>query len=117
MSYPVAKVFNSTNYPVYGRVEYVSIFCSDDNCGVIQPLTRWVAKHRGVCLIKKVSATIQISNKETIEATPYTSSGTSYSSFAVVQVGTNQFAVTRLVNAMEDEIPADYVEPTEKQKD
>ena len=51
-----------------------------------------------------------------IEATPYTSSGTSYSSFAVINTGGNSFAVTRVVTATKEELPSDYKEPVSQQK-
>jgi hypothetical protein len=50
-----------------------------------------------------------------ISAEPYTSAGTTYSQFAVIQMDTHSFEVTRRVTAG-DEKPLDYVEPTEKQK-
>ncbi|WP_299181090.1 hypothetical protein [uncultured Chryseobacterium sp.] len=114
MSYPLVKITNSTNYIASGKVSYMSIFCSDDNY-TVTPNTTWQAGSRGVCLLTEISATLQTPNGN-IQATPYTSSGTSYSEFAIIQTGTNSFAVTRIVNMAENEIPEDYVEPTVQQK-
>ncbi|MDE9448417.1 hypothetical protein KKJ04_23700, partial [Xenorhabdus bovienii] len=72
------------------------------------------ASSRGVCLLTKITATVRTPNGD-IEAVPYTSSGTSYSQFAIIQTGNNTFEVTRRVTYA-DEIPEDYIEPTEKQK-
>ncbi|RKS96051.1 hypothetical protein [Chryseobacterium defluvii] len=114
MSYPLVKITNSTNYIASGKVSYMSIFCSDDDYSVT-PNTTWEAKSRGVCLLTEISATIKTPNGEVV-ATPYTSSGTSYSNFAILQTGPNSFAVTRIVNLSEDQVPEDYVEPTVQQK-
>jgi hypothetical protein len=64
--------------------------------------------------VTEISATV-VTPKGNIQATSYSSSGTSYSQFAVIEVGDNKFEVTRRVNAMEDKVPADHVEPTENQ--
>ena len=114
MAYPLVKIFNSTTYNVDGKVSYASIFCSNDDYNVTTH-TEWTAKHRGVCLVTEISAVVKTPTGN-IQAKPYKSSGTSYSSFAVIQVGQNKFEVTRRVNEMEDEVPEDYVEPTEDQK-
>ncbi|MFQ5980198.1 MAG: hypothetical protein ACE5OZ_18855 [Candidatus Heimdallarchaeota archaeon] len=115
MAYPLVTIHNSTNFNVEGKVSYLSFFCSDDNYSAT-PGTTWKAKSRGVCLVTEITALVKTPNGD-IQATPYTSSGTSYSKFAVIPVGgENKFAVTRIVSAMEDKVPADYVEPTENQK-
>ncbi|MEQ1962270.1 hypothetical protein ABLB69_03655 [Xenorhabdus khoisanae] len=113
MAYPLVNIFNSTNFNVKGKVEYASIFCSNDDYSVT-PLTAWEALSREVCLLTKITATVKTPNGD-IEASPYTSSGTSYSQFAIIQTGSNSFEVTRRVNYT-DEIPDDYIEPIEKQK-
>ncbi|PLT48033.1 hypothetical protein B8V81_0165 [Paenibacillus pasadenensis] len=56
----------------------------------------WRASGRGVCLLTRISATVRTPSGD-IAAEPYTSSGTSYSQFAIIQVGVNQFRVTRVV--------------------
>lgn len=115
MSYPLVKIHDSTNYNVSGKVSYMSIFCSDDDYSAT-PSTTWQASSRGVCLLTKITATVKTPNGD-IVATPYTSSGTSYSQFAVINTGGNTFAVTRVVTSVEnEEIPDDYVEPTTQQK-
>ena len=113
MGYPLVKIHNSTNYKVSGKVRYMSAFCSDDDYSV-EPGRRWTAKSRGVCLLTKVSATIHHPKKD-LYARPYTSTGTSYSEFAVIKMS-GKYAVTRVVTLTEDDIPADYVEPTTEQK-
>lgn len=114
MSYPLVEIYNSTNFVVSGKVDYASIFCSDDNY-TVSPLTTWKASSRGVCLLTKITATVKTPNGD-IVATPYESSGTSYSQFAIIQKSPTVFAVTRIVNMLEDVAPEDHVEPTEQQK-
>ena len=63
----------------------------------------------------EISATLQTPNGN-IVATSYTSSGTSYSKFAIIQTSPTAFEVTRRVTGSEDTVPADYIEPTEQQK-
>ena len=79
------------------------------------PNTAWQASSRGVCLVTEITATVKTPNGN-IVATPYSSSGTSYSQFAIIQTGANSFEVTRRVSALEDAIPEGHLEPTEKQK-
>lgn len=114
MAYPVVKITNSTKYVVEGDAVYCSVFCSDDHY-IVEGGMAWEAKDRGVCLLKKITATVK-TPLGNIEATPYTSSGTSYSQFAVIDLGSNKFSVTRVVNGTEDFPPENYVEPTEQQK-
>jgi hypothetical protein len=114
MSYPLVHIVNSTNFTVSGTVSYMSIFCSNDNYS-IGPNASWTASSRGVCLVTEISAVVQTSGGN-VQASAYTSSGTSYSQFAVVQTGTTSFAVTRLVSGAEDAAPSDHVDPTEHQK-
>lgn len=114
MSYPLVEIKNSTNFIATGNVDYASIFCSNDSY-TVTPLTTWKAKSRGVCLLTKITATVQTPTGN-IVATPYESSGTSYSQFAIIQTGPTSFAVTRIVNMLEDVAPEDHVEPTTQQK-
>lgn len=114
MSYPLVNITNSTQFIASGTVSYMSIFCSNDDY-TVTPNTQWQANSRGVCLVTEISATVKTPNGDFV-ATPYTSSGTSYSQFAILQTGINSFEVTRRVSLSEDEIPKDYIEPTEKQK-
>lgn len=114
MAYPLVTIANSTNYIATGKVYYMSAFCSDDDYSVT-PYTTWTASSRGVCLLTKITALVKTPNGE-INATPYTSSGTSYSQFAILQTGPSSFEVTRRVTETIDTAPDDYVEPTEPQK-
>lgn len=115
MAYPLVHITNSTPYIAHGTVSYLSFFCSNDNYEVAGNGGTWQATSRGVCLVTEVSAVLQTPNGN-VPATPYTSSGTSYSQFVIVQTGPNSYAVTRMVAAAEDATPADHVEPTEHQK-
>ena len=83
MAYPKVHIVNSTNFSVKGKVKYASAFCSDDNYE-IAPWGSWTAGSRGVCLLTEVSATVHTPGQDA-KATPYESSGTSYSQFAVLQ--------------------------------
>jgi hypothetical protein len=114
MSYPNVQIANSTSFNASGTVSYRSIFCSNDDYSVT-PNTTWTAGSRGVCLVTEISAVVQTPNGN-IQATPYTSSGTSYSQFAIIQTGPSSFEVTRRVSGAEDVAPKDHVEPTAKQK-
>jgi hypothetical protein len=76
MSYPDACVFDSTQYNASGTIKYRSIFCSDDDYSVTPNTPS--CHSRGVCLITKITATV-VTPAGNIEATPYESSGTSYS--------------------------------------
>merc|ERR1712194_188533 len=81
LSYPDVHVTDSTAYNVWGTVEYSSLFCSDDDYSAT-PDTTW-SNGRGVCLITEITATVRTPEGD-IKATSYTSSGTSYSKFAVI---------------------------------
>jgi hypothetical protein len=96
-AYDPVQIYNSTSFNAFGRVEYASIFCSDDNYAVLRDET-WRASGRGVCLVTRITATVRTPSGD-IQAEPYTSSGTSYSQFAIIQVGINKFQVTRVVSA------------------
>lgn len=95
--YDPVQIFNSTSFNAYGGVEYASIFCSNDSYSV-QRDQIWRSSGRGVCLVTRITATVRTPSGN-IEAEPYTSSGTSYSQFAIIQVGVNQFRVTRVTSA------------------
>jgi hypothetical protein len=95
--YDPVQIYNSTSFNAYGTVEYASVFCSNDRYSVQREGT-WQSSGRGVCLVTRITATV-ITPSGNIEAEPYTSSGTSYSQFAIIQVGPNQFRVTRVVGS------------------
>lgn len=95
--YDPVQIYNSTSFNAYGTVEYASIFCSNDRYSVQREGT-WQSSGRGICLVTRITATV-ITPSGNIEAEPYTSSGTSYSQFAIIQVGPNQFRVTRVVSS------------------
>jgi hypothetical protein len=115
MAYPLAHITNSTGYAASGTVHYASAFCSNDNYSVAAH-GQWTASGRGVCLITEVSATLYV-NGTPVKATPYTSSGTSYSQFAIIQTGPNSFAVTRVTVAVDNvDLGELEPEPVENQK-
>jgi len=94
-AYPLVNIMNSTPYYVCGKVSYGSLLCSnDDYC--VDSQSSWTAKSRGVCLVTKITASVKIPNGA-VSATPYSSTGTSYSKFAVITSGPDGFAVTRVV--------------------
>ena len=82
-AYPLVSIVNSTPFIADGDVEYMSLFCSNDHY-TVTPTTTWIAKSRGVCLVTKITATVKTPSGN-IKATSYTSSGTSYSQFAILQ--------------------------------
>ncbi|QAY67291.1 hypothetical protein [Paenibacillus protaetiae] len=94
--YDPVQIVNSTSFNAVGTVEYASIFCSNDNF-VVERDETWRASSRGVCLLTRISATVRTPSGN-IQAEPYVSSGTSFSQFAIIQVGANQFRVTRVVS-------------------
>ncbi|GIL67125.1 hypothetical protein Vafri_20570, partial [Volvox africanus] len=98
MSYPKVTIVNSTPYVARGQVDYLSLFCSDDGYTVSANGATWTGPDRGVCLVKKVSATLN-TPQGNVEAEAYTSSGTAYSQYAIIyQPNGNGFAVTRIVS-------------------
>jgi hypothetical protein len=114
MGYPRVQILDSTPYNVRGTVVLATIFCSNDDYSVT-PTNTWTGPERGVCLVSEINALVKTPKGE-VWAKSYTSSGTSYSQFAVVQTGETTFEVIRRVSGEGDGPPADYVEPTEKQK-
>ena len=95
LSYPDVHVTDSTKYNVWGTVKYAA--CSNDDYS-LTPDTTW-SHDRGLCLITEITATVRTPAGD-FKAKSYTSSGTSYSKFAVVvnAPGGNNFIVTRIVN-------------------
>jgi len=114
MAYPPIQILDSTPYNVKGKVAYMGQSCSNDDYS-ITPTNTWTGPNRGICLLTEINALVKTPSGE-VWAKSYTSSGTSYSQYAVVQTGSNTFEVVRRASGTEDSPPADYVEPTEKQK-
>ncbi len=85
-AYPLAKVTNNTRFTATGRVEYLGgggIFgCNPDSYSVA-PGKTWTAQSRGACLIDKITA--NLSGGPSVVS--YTSTGTSYSNFAIQPTG------------------------------
>jgi|1185.fasta_scaffold764047_1 hypothetical protein len=115
MSYPPVSILNTVPYSALGTVRYLGWFCTDDNYQVGPFPASWTGPDRGVCLITEVSAVVNTPGGP-VQAKPYSSSGTSFSQFAIIQTGGNSFEVTRRTSGAEDAPPPDYVEPTTQQK-
>ncbi len=99
--YPYVSVVNSTPFDVYnGVVNYADdVDCSADNFTLsATPGTSWQATSRGVCLVTSITASVSTPGGA-VDAGPYSSSGTAYSQFAVIQTNNNppQFQITRIV--------------------
>ena len=114
MGYPKVQILNSTQYVASGTV-YLHQFCGNDDYSVT-PTHTWTGSERGICLMTEINALLKTPNGD-VWAKSYTSSGTSYSQYAVIQTGPTSFEVTRRVTGTEDSPPADYVEPTKKEKE
>ena len=95
MAYPPVHISNSTPYNAGGEVTYDSAFCSKDEYQLTPAPNSWTASSRGACLVNKITCTVYTPTAR-YEATPYTSSGTSYSQFALVQTDDGGFQITRL---------------------
>jgi hypothetical protein len=96
--YPKVNIVNSTEYAVSGTVTYS--ICSPDSYHIDKgPGTSWTGPSRGACLLTEISAWVTVGS-DSVYATPYTSSGTSYSEFAVIQLNKDPtFQVTRRISA------------------
>lgn len=112
--YDPVSIQNMTPFHADGKVEYASMWCSNDGYGVNSGET-WKAGSRGACLVTRISAVVRTRGGD-VWAQPYESSGTGYSTFAIVVTGTDSFMVTRLSYSDTDAPPAGHVEPTEQQK-
>lgn len=93
-AHPLVKISDSTEHGATGRVEYLSFLCGDDDYSVT-PGSTWRATSRGLCLVTEIGAEVNTPNG-VVQAKPYTSSGTSYSQYNIVQ-NWNSFEVTRTV--------------------
>jgi len=98
LHYPYADIHNTSPYPIQAKVTYASLFCKDDIV-TINPYDTWTADSRGICLITKVTALMELDQGD-IDCVPYTSSGTSYSTFAVAFDDPLKCHVHRVVSAM-----------------
>jgi hypothetical protein len=115
-AYPPVKLTNSTPYLASsGTVRYLSWSCTNDNYANLQSGHIWTGPPRGICLISEITGIVRTPSGDVV-AEPYESSGTSYSNFAIIQIGENKFKITRITEGSEDLRPEGYVEPTTKQK-
>jgi len=92
--YPDVRVANWTPYTATFTVNYASIFCSNDNNKSVSPDGLWKGS-RGLCLITSITASVKTEDNETVRCSSYSSSGTSYSTFAVMWGGANSCSVQR----------------------
>ena len=77
--YPYVTVKNTLQNKITGgKVVYDSVFCRSDSISQLSPGQSWTATSRGTCLVSSVSVYL-----DAYTCTPYTSSGTSYSTFKV----------------------------------
>ena len=95
--YPLVAITNSTSHQAKGHVTYPG--CHGDDWTAL-PWDTWKASSRGLCLVSKITAEVNVGGNW-VGAEPYTSSGTSYSHYALVQVGPEKFTMTRLVTGAE----------------
>ena len=91
--YPFVTVANSTQFHVSGRVEFAVCLQSTYVANAGQ---KWTDDERGLCLVTKVTATVATADGN-VTAKPYTSTGTSFSNFAVIYRDGN-YEVTRIIN-------------------
>lgn len=89
-AYPKACVVNTTRYRVHGEIKYAA--CSTDNFNLRAGAQESFA--RGLCLLTRINAVVQLEDRD-VQAKPYTSTGTSYSQLAVIEVAPGVFEVTR----------------------
>jgi len=94
MEYPEISILNSTPFDASGVISYAGASCSEEKYK-IESSRPWGPISRGDCLVTKITGTVYTPTGS-VEATPYTSSGTSYSQFALVQTDDGGFQITRL---------------------
>lgn len=95
--YPEVQITNSVANVrmIDGTVSYMS--CNGDSHVLTKTRTMWQGPYRGICLVTKITATITTLVGDEVAATLYTSSGTSYSQYAVISRN-GQYQVTRVVS-------------------
>lgn len=94
-AYPAVTITDSTAHYVSGSVSYAACRSDDYVVGAGQTWTETTT--RGGCLLTKITATVFTPNGP-VTAEPYTSSGTSYSQFAVIHgASPDTYKVTRVV--------------------
>lgn len=82
-AYPSPTIYNETPYPVSAGVEYYS--CEPDNIKGISPNggSYKFQAYRGVCLISKVWATLELGDGKFKGCNDWPSSGSGYDTFYV----------------------------------
>jgi len=96
--YPDVTVVNNVDYPVSGTVNYAS--CDHDSFTNLEPGSTWKASSRGVfgwCLVTSVNANVQEPDGTNVAATAYTSSGTGFSQWSVIEDKDGKYTVSRVV--------------------
>jgi hypothetical protein len=113
-TYPPIQITNLTKNLVRGGDVIYSV-CRDDNYKDLKPGETWTGPARGGCLLTKITGLVDTPNGD-VWATPYKSSGTSFSEFFIIERRPNEFVITRITSGSEDQTPEDYVEPTTPQR-
>lgn len=94
LGYPNVSVVNSTPYTATGDVDYDS--CSTDHFDDLRN-GQSTNLSRGLCLVSEICASLSTPSGD-IACECYSSSGTSYSQYALIMTGSNTCEVTRRVS-------------------
>jgi hypothetical protein len=105
--YSAVSIVNSSDQVVSGTVNYP--LCSNDNF-TIKPRGNWHGPGRGACLITEISAFV---GPDHVRAQPYESSGTGYSTFAIIHLNNGEYQVTRRVSSLPPTPPSWGEQPEE----
>ncbi|OEU08278.1 hypothetical protein FRACYDRAFT_250067 [Fragilariopsis cylindrus CCMP1102] len=107
-SYRPVNIKNLTPYRATGVVSYASgpFKCSDDSYEVKPRPGEWTGPSRGICLVHQITATLHdvTGCDGDVQAKSYSSTGTAYDQFVVVEVGKCKFQATRLTDRALEEI-------------
>lgn len=113
-NYPAVTVRNATPYSATNCIVSFES-CPNPPTFIIGPGETWKQPGpRGLCLVRRISAFLPRTALGPVVVTPYKSSGTSYAAFEIS--GSNRDYNVSRIRQVEDKPPADYVGPTEEQK-
>lgn len=91
-SYPDVRIDHLVpGYKASGRTSYALCHSGDYELEFGKSHMEW----RGICLLTEITAILK-NETHNIRAKSYLSSGTSYSQFEIVQIGTDEFEVRRV---------------------
>ena len=88
------EIKSSIPYNASGAITYRSFFCGDDSYSVQKNNPFTVDHNRGICLVIKITADVDTPDGK-VAAEPYTSSGTAYSQWIVVENGKDDSGKTK----------------------